>query len=321
MTALESPGADPTDALSPVPAWGSRREVPNVGKIKFSYGPMDCGKSTLALQIDHNLARQGRQGLLLVSNDRAGPGQITSRIGITREALELDAGTDLRSVVRQAWEQGTHVDYLIVDEAQFLSPVQVEQLGELADEATIDVYCFGIATDFRSRLFPGARRLFELADELQPVQVEVLCWCGLPGRFNARVFGDEVQRTGDTVVVADTTDPADTADTVAGAEHPYDVADPDGLGRSVADSDAVAPDVAVSESAVPDTPGAPPAVSPAAAHTTDGGRAVSFAEVNQATPRSQTDGTTVRYQVLCRRHYRLGDLGPAGSGHGQLRLT
>ncbi|GAA1193011.1 thymidine kinase [Prauserella alba] len=301
MTALESPGADPTDALSPVPAWGSRREVPNVGKIKFSYGPMDCGKSTLALQIDHNLARQGRQGLLLVSNDRAGPGQITSRIGITREALELDAGTDLRSVVRQAWEQGTHVDYLIVDEAQFLSPVQVEQLGELADEATIDVYCFGIATDFRSRLFPGARRLFELADELQPVQVEVLCWCGLPGRFNARVCGDEVQRTGDTVIVADTADVADDAQSDAGTAGDGHAAD--------------------AGSAAPNEPGAPPTVSVVAAHTSDDDGDASIAEVNRATPPSQTDSTTVRYQVLCRRHYRLGDLGPAGSGHGQLRLT
>lgn len=292
MTTLENPGPDPTDALSPVPAWGSRREVPNVGTIKFSYGPMDCGKSTLALQIDHNLARQGRQGLLLVSNDRSGPGQITSRIGITREALELDPDTDLRGVVRRAWEQGTHVDYLIVDEAQFLSPVQVEQLGELADEATIDVYCFGIATDFRSRLFPGARRLFELADELQPVQVEVLCWCGLPGRFNARVYGDEVQRTGDTVVVADTADIDGDDDGSAGA----------------------AVDGAY-------TPDAPPAVSPVAAHTSAGDLDVSVAEVNRATPPTQTDSTTVRYQVLCRRHYRLGDLGPAGSGHGQLRLT
>ncbi|MBB3666112.1 MULTISPECIES: thymidine kinase [Prauserella salsuginis group] len=301
MTALESPGADPTDALSPVPAWGSRREVPNVGKIKFSYGPMDCGKSTLALQIDHNLARQGRQGLLLVSNDRSGPGQITSRIGITREALELDVGTDLRSVVRQAWEQGTHVDYLIVDEAQFLSPAQVEQLGELADEATIDVYCFGIATDFRSRLFPGARRLFELADELQPVQVEVLCWCGLPGRFNARVYGDEVQRTGDTVVVADTADVTEDAQP---------------LHETAGDTHAPGAD-----GATPNPPGAPLTVSPAVAHTSDDDGEVSIAEVNRTTPPSQTDSTTVRYQVLCRRHYRLGDLGPAGSGHGQLRLT
>jgi thymidine kinase len=113
-------------------------------------------------------------------------------------------GDDLRRLVRSRWADGQRVDYLVVDEAQFLSTEQVEQLAELADDAQVDVYCFGIATDFRSRMFPGARRLFELADELNPVQVEVLCWCGLPGRFNARVSDGRVLREGDTVLVADT---------------------------------------------------------------------------------------------------------------------
>ncbi|WP_370949944.1 thymidine kinase [Amycolatopsis sp. cg5] len=251
MTVLSDSDPEPADALS-VPVAGSRRGAPIVGKLKFCYGPMDCGKSTLALQIDHNHARQGRRGLLLVRHDRSGAPQISSRIGITRQATEVGTDTDLRELVRERWSRGLHVDYLIVDEAQFLSPDQVDQLAELADDVQIDVYCFGIATDFRSRLFPGARRLFELADELQPVQVEVLCWCGLPGRFNARVRDGEVLRDGDTVVVADTE-------------------------PSVVESSPVSP---------------------------------LGAEV-----------TTVRYKVLCRRHFRVGDLGPVMGQHGQLRLT
>jgi thymidine kinase len=249
VTVLKESESDPTDALSSVPVAGSRRTAPVVGKLKFCYGPMDCGKSTLALQIDHNHSRQGRRGLVLVRHDRSGEPQISSRIGITRQATEVGADTDIRQLVREQWSKGLHVDYIVVDEAQFLSPEQVDQLAELADEVQIDVYCFGIATDFLSRLFPGARRLFEVADELQPVQVEVLCWCGLAGRFNARVSDGVVLRAGDTVVVADTEAPA-----------------------------------------VEDSP-------------TD-------AEI-----------TTVRYQVLCRRHFRLGDLGPSTAQHGQLRLT
>ncbi|WP_020673458.1 thymidine kinase [Amycolatopsis nigrescens] len=252
MTLLGDSQLDPTDALSSVPAAGSRRGTPVVGKLKFCYGPMDCGKSTLALQIDHNHARQGRQGLLLVRHDRSGTAQISSRIGITRQAIEVGHDTDLRLLVRNRWASGRHVDYLIVDEAQFLLPWQVDQLAELADDVQIDVYCFGIATDFRSRLFPGAQRLFELADELQPVQVEVLCWCGLPGRFNARVLDGEVLRAGDTVVVADTE-----------------------------------PGTVESSASLP----------------------------------KEAETTTMRYQVLCRRHFRLGDLGPSTPRHGQLRLT
>ncbi|WP_460399183.1 thymidine kinase [Actinophytocola sediminis] len=240
--------ADPTDALSSVPAAGSRRAVPVVGHLRFYYGPMDCGKSTLALQVDHNQARQGRRGLLLVHRDRSGKPQISSRIGITRTAIEVRVGVDLRDLVRATWAGGTRVDYVIVDEAQFLSPEQVDQLAELADDVQVDVYCFGIATDFRSRLFPGSRRLFELADELQPVQVDVLCWCGLPARFNARVWDGDVVRAGDTVLVADTDD-------------------------------------------------------------------------TERDLHSAAASTTVRYQVLCRRHFRLGDLGPSVAAHGQLQLT
>ncbi|MFI9379799.1 thymidine kinase [Kutzneria sp. NPDC052558] len=195
---------DATDALSSVPAAGSRRCAPQTGRIRWYFGPMDCGKSTLALQIDHNQARQGRHGLVLVRHDRSGRPQISSRIGISRQATEVADDADLRVLVRSRWAAGLRVDYLVVDEAQFLSAAQVEQLAELADDSQVDVYCFGIATDFRSRMFPGARRLFELADELHPVQVEVLCWCGLPGRFNARVNGGRVVREGDTVMVADT---------------------------------------------------------------------------------------------------------------------
>src|SRR6476469_6151627 len=202
---------DPTDALSAVPAAGSRRATPVVGHLRFYYGPMDCGKSTLALQVDHNQGRQGRRGLLLVHHDRSGKPQISSRIGITRQALEVQGDVDLRNLVRARWAEGVRVDYLIVDEAQFLTPDQVDQLAELADD----------------------------------VQVDVLCWCGLPARFNARVSDGVVIRAGDTVLVADT------------------------------------------ERETPDP----------------------------------TSPATVRYQVLCRRHFRVGDLGPAVAGRGQLSFA
>jgi thymidine kinase len=173
---------------------------------------MDCGKSTLALQVDHNQSRQGREGMLLTQGDRSAAPQITSRVGLRRPAVEIDAGTDLRLVVRDRWAGGHRVDYLIVDEAQFLTAPQVDQLAELVDESHVDVYAFGLTTDFRGQLFPGTRRLLELADDVQRIQVEVLCWCGLPGLLNARVVDGAMVRSGATVVVADTAPPPPPGD-------------------------------------------------------------------------------------------------------------
>lgn len=198
-------------ALASVPAAGNRRGLSMPAHLKFFYGPMDCGKSTLALQIDHNHSRQGRHGLLLTTHDRSGGATITTRVGLAREAVEVDEDTDIRLLVRQQWSAGRALDYLIVDEAGFLAEAHVDQLAELVDDWHVDVYCFGLATDFRSRLLPGAKRLFELADEINPVHVEVLCWCGRPGQLNARVVDGRVVREGDTVVVADTASRADDA--------------------------------------------------------------------------------------------------------------
>jgi thymidine kinase len=165
---------------------------------------MDCGKSTLALQVDHNQSRQGRHGLLVTQGDRSAAPQISSRVGLCRAAIEIDGETDLRLLVRERWAAGDRVDYVIVDEAQFLTDRQVDQLAELVDESHVDVYAFGLTTDFRTQLFPGTQRLLEVADDVQRVQVEVLCWCGLPGLLNARVVDGVMVRAGETVVVADT---------------------------------------------------------------------------------------------------------------------
>ncbi len=200
-------GAAPADrsfALSSVPAAGSGRRRFAGGAVKFFHGPMDCGKSTLALQLHYNHSRQGRVGLLLTKRDRSGTAMISSRIGISSPAVETADDQDIRELVTAQWARGINVDYLIVDEAQFFTTAQIEQLAALADDAQVDVYAFGIATDFRGRLFPGSARLFELADEVAPLQVEVLCWCGRIGRFNARVADGRIVREGATVMVADT---------------------------------------------------------------------------------------------------------------------
>jgi thymidine kinase len=172
--------------------------------LKFFYGPMDCGKSTLALQMDYNHARQGRRGLVFTRYDRSMAPQVTTRLGLRREAIEVTDDLDLVEVVHERVAAGQRVDYVICDEACFYTVDQVEQLADLVDVHHIDVYAFGLATDFRSQLFPATRRLFELADEVARLQVEVLCWCGRPGQLNARIVDGRVAREGEQVVIGDT---------------------------------------------------------------------------------------------------------------------
>ncbi|WP_283133672.1 thymidine kinase [Rhizohabitans arisaemae] len=187
-------------ALSPVPAAGVSG-LHRDAVLKFFHGPMDCGKSTLALQMNYNHSRQGRRGLVLTKHDRSGGPRVTSRIGLGGDAIEVDDDLDLTELVNP---HGRRLDYLICDEVQFFSIAQIEQLATLVDDCDVDVYAFGLSSDFRSELFPAARRLFELADEVERLQVEVLCWCGRPARLNARTVGGELVRAGEQVLIADT---------------------------------------------------------------------------------------------------------------------
>ena len=175
-----------------------------MAELVYYCGTMDSGKSTLALQTAHNHQSRGRTGLLFTNRDRAGTGKISSRLGLTSEALEVDEELDIHRFVVEQLSCGARIDYVICDEAQFYSPVQIEQLARIADGLGIDVFAFGILTDFRTRLFPGSARLVELADRVQTLQVEALCWCGERATHNARTVDGTMVTEGEQVVVGDT---------------------------------------------------------------------------------------------------------------------
>ncbi|MFJ5530761.1 thymidine kinase [Streptomyces sp. NPDC093261] len=172
-------------------------------ELVFFSGTMDCGKSTLALQIGHNRSARGLQGLIFTRDDRAGEGKLSSRLGLVTDAVEAEPGLDLYGYVVEELSRGGRVDYVIVDEAQFLAPEQIDQLGRIVDDLELDVFAFGITTDFRTRLFPGSQRLIELADRLETLQVEAMCWCGARATHNARTLGGEMVVEGEQVVVGD----------------------------------------------------------------------------------------------------------------------
>ncbi|MDT9594592.1 thymidine kinase [Nocardioides zeae] len=174
-----------------------------MAELHFFTGTMDSGKSTLALQTNHNHATRGRLGRIFTSHDRAGTATLSSRLGLFHDALEAPEDLDFWKYVVTELTGGARIDYLICDEAQFYTPLQIEQLAKVVDELQIDVFCFGILTDFRTRLFPGAARLVELADRMQVLQVEALCWCGERATHNARTEDGVMVTEGDQVVVGD----------------------------------------------------------------------------------------------------------------------
>lgn len=172
-------------------------------ELAFFSGTMDCGKSTLALQIGHNRSARGLVGVVFTKGDRAGEGKLSSRLGLVTEAVEVEDGMDLHGYLAGRLGAGNRADYVIVDEAQFLTVEQIEQLAEIVDELALDVFAFGITTDFRTALFPGSQRLIELADRVETLQVEALCWCGSRATHNARTLDGVMVVEGEQVVIGD----------------------------------------------------------------------------------------------------------------------
>ncbi|WP_310963788.1 thymidine kinase [Nocardioides terrisoli] len=174
-----------------------------MAELQFFTGTMDSGKSTLALQTNHNHAARGRSGRIFTTRDRAGEATLSSRLGLQHVAIEVDEGFDFWRYVVDSLTHGARIDYLICDEAQFYTRAQVEQLAKVVDELQIDVFAFGILTDFRSELFAGSQRLVELADRMNVLQVEALCWCGKRATHNARTENGQMVTEGEVIVVGD----------------------------------------------------------------------------------------------------------------------
>jgi thymidine kinase len=178
-----------------------------VAELHFFTGTMDSGKSTLALQTNHNHAARGRVGRIFTTHDRAGEATLSSRLGLTHAALEVPPDFDFWRYVVDSLTQGGRIDYLICDEAQFYTRAQVDQLAKIVDELQVDVFAFGILTDFRSLLFEGSGRLVELADRMNVLQVEALCWCGKRATHNARTENGVMVTEGEVIVVGDIDNP------------------------------------------------------------------------------------------------------------------
>ena len=178
-------------------------------KFFFRFGAMNSGKSTAMLQVAHNYEERGQQVLLVKpAKDTKGDDQIVSRLGVARQAdLVLLPNQDLRATLHalnhalseQQDPLPQRLACLLIDEAQFLTPEQVDQALAIAVLDDIPVVAFGIRTDFRTQAFPGSRRLMEVAHSLQ--ELKTICRCGKKAIFNARLGDAGIIREGEQVVI------------------------------------------------------------------------------------------------------------------------
>ena len=157
-----------------------------MAKLYFHYSTMNAGKSSLLLQASYNYRERGMRPVLFAPrvDDRAGTGKIASRIGLEADAMVFDQDDDLYAAVRDE-QKSEAVHCVLVDEAQFLTKMQVLQLTLVADRLAIPVLCYGLRTDFRGEPFVGSQYLLSWADNL--VEIKTICRSGRKATFNARL--------------------------------------------------------------------------------------------------------------------------------------
>lgn len=187
------------------------RTMNKKGKLYFRYGTMGSAKTALLLTTAYNFEERkvGYVCMKPVVDTREQRNVIRSRIGIERQCEWIYPDTDLFGFSRRLFrKQGKILDWMLIDEAQFLNAEQVDQLSRVVDEFGVNVICYGLRTDFKSHLFEGSRRLFEIADTID--EIKSTCNCGNKTIINARIDtsgnfvseGAQVEIGGDELYVA-----------------------------------------------------------------------------------------------------------------------
>ena len=157
-----------------------------MAKLYFKYGAMGSSKTAQALITKYNYEENGMRVWLIkpAADNRDGEIILRSRVGLEAPAEVIGATAD----ICRLFEKRSKIDVIIADECQFLTPAQIDQLRSIVDEYDIPVLCFGLRTDFLSTLFPGSRRLFEVADTIS--EIKAICDCGAKATTNARIDSD-----------------------------------------------------------------------------------------------------------------------------------
>lgn len=169
-----------------------------MAKLYFRYGTMGSGKSIDLLKVAYNYEERGGSVYLLTAgiDDRYSKGKITTRIGISKEANTFDEAT---SIYANVVSLKNKPDCILVDEAQFLSKKNVEELSDIVDFLNIPVICYGLRTDFRGELFEGAEALLKSADKIE--EIKTICECGKKATYNMRLIDGKPTIIGNQILI------------------------------------------------------------------------------------------------------------------------
>lgn len=173
-----------------------------MAQLYFYYSAMNAGKSTALLQSAYNYQERGMQVAIFTAafDDRFGIGKVSSRIGLSMDALLFDAELDFVARCEQIREAQGRLDCVLIDEAQFLSKAQVRQLTDVVDQLQIPVLAFGLRTDFIGETFAGSQALLAWADKL--IELKTICHCGRKANFVVRLDADgKAARAGSQVEI------------------------------------------------------------------------------------------------------------------------
>ena len=171
-----------------------------MAQLYYRYSTMNAGKSIELIKVAYNYEERGKNVLVLAPSvdDRYGPGKITSRIGISRDAIKIDSQTNILDVFWEAHAQKP-IDCVLIDECQFLKKHQVEELVSIVDCHDTPVLAYGLKNDFRNELFEGSYHMLVYADKIE--EIKTICHCGRKATMVARVVDGKMVRSGEQIVI------------------------------------------------------------------------------------------------------------------------
>ena len=171
-----------------------------MAQLYYRYSTMNAGKSLEVIKVAYNYEERGKNVLIMVpsTDNRYGPGVITSRVGVQTQAVAVSDETNILELFLKE-NSKRQIDCVLIDECQFLKKHHVLELAEIVDSCDVPVLCYGLKNDFRNELFEGSYNLLVYADKIE--EIKTICWCGRKATMVARIADGKMVKEGEQIMV------------------------------------------------------------------------------------------------------------------------